>query len=776
MVRDWRMNLAHWGAFEVKSEPASDPTSGPAFDRLAIRPDPTDPEPSSLVGNIVSARHHRARVRWPMVRRGWWENGPGADGRRGADEYLRVGWDEILDRLAEELRRVTTTYGNRAIFGGSYGWASAGRFHHAQSQLHRFLNTIGGFTHSVNNYSKAASEVTVPHLVGPAGAAQVLDRRASWREIAAHTELIVAFGGIRRATMAVAPGGRVHHSTRTDLESVAASGTEVIAISPLADDTAAELNGRWISAVPGTDVALMLSMIWVLCAEDLADWTFLDRCCVGAGRVEKYVLGCIDGIPKTPEWAAELSGVPAAEIRSIARKIAGRRTLVMTNLALQRTQYGEQTVWAGLTLAAFAGQLGLPGGGYGHGYGSMGDIGSKVTGRLPTLDQGTNPVADSYIPCARVVDMLENPGAEFDFNGQRLIYPDTRLMYWVGGNPFHHHQDLVRLSKALSRPETIVVHEVFWTAMAKHADVVLPATMTIERDDIGAGRRDQRLVAMRKAAEPPGSARDDHTILADLATRLDVTDAFTEGRDVSAWLHHLYEQWRATHPRDQRPPEFSPFWSDGSTSIGSNEPPTPFAEFRHDPDARPLDTPSGRIELYSATVAEFNYPDCPGQAMWLPPREWLGAPLAKRFPLHLIANQPARRLHSQLDMGAHSQDGKIHGREPIRMHPDDAAARGISDRDIVRVFNDRGSCLAAATVTEDVRRSVVQLSTGAWYDPSRPDVATCIHGNPNVLTTDQGTSRLAQGCTGQHALVDIERHTGEIPPIAAYDVPPGSSW
>ena len=195
--------------------------------------------------------------------------------------------------------------------------------------------------------------------------------------------------------------------------------------------------------------------------------------------------------------------------------------------------------------------------------------------------------------------------------------------------------------------------------------------------------------------------------------------------------------------------------------------------FRTDPVANPLKTPSGRIQLYSETLAGFGYADCPGHATWLESEEWLGAPRAATFPLALVANNPASRLHSQLDVGAYSQASKVAGREPVRMHPDDAAARGIAAGDVVRLFNDRGSCLAGAVLTTDVRRGVVQLSTGAWFDPDDPraEIAMCIHGNPNMLTRDIGTSKLSQGCSGQHALVEVERFTGVAPPVKAF-VPP----
>jgi biotin/methionine sulfoxide reductase len=195
--------------------------------------------------------------------------------------------------------------------------------------------------------------------------------------------------------------------------------------------------------------------------------------------------------------------------------------------------------------------------------------------------------------------------------------------------------------------------------------------------------------------------------------------------------------------------------------------------FRLDPDAAPLPTPSGRVEIFSATIAGYGYADCPGHPVWLAPEDGAGSAVLTRFPLQLVSNQPATRLHSQLDFGACSQASKIRGREPVRLHPEDAAVRGIADGDIVRLFNDRGACLAAAVISDAVRPGVLQLSTGAWYDPEAPeeDGSLCVHGNPNVLTRDIGTSSLAQGCSGQLTCVQLERFTGNLPPLRAFEPP-----
>ena len=196
---------AHWGTFvaEVSED-------GQLLD---VKPYADDPDASPAIANVADANRSRARVAQPSVRRRWLEHGPGPDDRRGDpdDEYVELDWDTALDLAARELDRVRTEHGNEAIFGGSYGWASAGRFHHAQSQLHRFLNRIGGYTKSVNDYSRGASLVTIPHLIGAQGLMDLRMRPVSWAHVAEHTDLLVSFGGLRRSNSWVVPGGHNRH-------------------------------------------------------------------------------------------------------------------------------------------------------------------------------------------------------------------------------------------------------------------------------------------------------------------------------------------------------------------------------------------------------------------------------------------------------------------------------------------------------------------------------------------------------------------------------------
>jgi biotin/methionine sulfoxide reductase len=458
-------------------------------------------------------------------------------------------------------------------------------------------------------------------------------------------------------------------------------------------------------------------------------------------------------------------------------------TLVNASWSLQRAEHGEQAYAATVALAAVLGQIGTPGGGFGLGYGSVNRMGSAESSfSLARVPSPPNPVA-TYIPVARLTELLERPGETLPFDGSALLLPDIRLVYWAGGNPFHHHQNLNRLVAAWQLPETVIVHEQAWNPLARHADLVFPVTTTLERDDIGTAPLSGSVVAMPKLVDPPGEARHDHEVFAGLAERFELRDRFTDGLDTDGWLRRI---WAESTERGRRVgvdlPPYEEVWSKGVVDL--SRPPAPrvlLGDFRADPDANPLRTPSGRIELWSSTLEGFGLPDCPPCASWLEPVEWLGSPLAERYPLHLVSNQPATRLHSQLDYGRTSRAGKVAGREPLTIHPDDAAARGITGGDVVRLFNDRGECLAGAVVSDGVRPGVVALPTGGWFDPSEPGSAGSLerHGNPNVLTSDRPSSSLAQAPAPGTCLVQVERFTAEAPPVRAFEPPellPRSSW
>lgn len=755
----------HWGAYHAEVKDGQ---------LVAMRPLAEDPDPSPIGNSIPRAITDVCRIRRPAVRQSFLREGIGADrAGRGREPFVEVSWPQAIDLVARELTRVRETHGSQAIFGGSYGWSSAGRFHHAQGQIHRFLNTIGGYSFSVNSYSLAAAEVIAPHVV--TDLMKLFTQTTTWPSIAEHTELVVSFGGIPLKNSQVNAGGVGRHTTLEWLERCATNGVQFVNIGPLRDDVADFLQPQWLPTKPNTDTALMLGLAHTLLTDGSHDREFLARYCVGFERFEPYLTGASDGQPKDAAWASGICGLSEADIKDLARRMRRRRTFINVSWCVQRGDHGEQPYWMAVVLAAMLGGIGRPGEGFGFGYGAVARVGNPShTLAGPTLPQGRNPVSD-FIPVARIADMLLHPGEPFDYNGRKLTYPQIRLIYWAGGNPFHHHQDINRLLLAWRQPETIIAQEQFWNAHARHADIVLPATTMVEREDIGMAAGDNSLLAMRRCIDSVGEARDDYSIFAALAKRLGVEQAFTEGRTASQWIAHLYEQCRERNAASgHRLPSFAEFWQQGIVALPEPEHPVVFLEeFRRDPAAHPLPTPSGRIEIFSERIAGFGYDDCLGHPAWFAPCEWLGSPLAEKYPLHLISNQPTTRLHSQLDHGNVSRTSKIHDREPLSMNPLDASERGLTSGDVVRVFNDRGQCLAGLIVTDRVRRGVIQIATGAWYCPLQPgEIGSLeIHGNPNVLTPDKGTSRLAQGPSAQSTLVQVQAFREPLPPMTAFEPP-----
>ena len=291
------------------------------------------------------------------------------------------------------------------------------------------------------------------------------------------------------------------------------------------------------------EAALMISLAHVLLTEELADRAFLDQYTVGFDNLATYLTGKNDGVAKTAEWAANICALPADTIPTLTRRMAKGRTMISVAWALTRQNHGEQPFWLGTVLAAMLGQIGLPGGGIGFGYGATNTVGlERASPRFQALRQGLNKVK-TFIPVARITDLLENPGGSFNYNGKTYTYPDTRLVWWAGGNPFHHHhhQDLNRLRRAWARPETVIVNDWCWNALAQHADIVLPCTTPLERDDINLSPRDPYLVMMDRSVPPAGQARDDYDIFRGIAQHLGIEEKYTEGRDAGEWIRWLYD-------------------------------------------------------------------------------------------------------------------------------------------------------------------------------------------------------------------------------------------
>ncbi|MFY0635216.1 MAG: molybdopterin-dependent oxidoreductase [Vannielia sp.] len=725
---------SHFGTYEIAREPA-----GPRL--LPFR---HDPDPSPLGAGFLALADHPTRIRQPMARRSWLEGRHGAAGsapRGDRDAFVPLDIEEACALAARELDRVRKTHGNRAIFGGSYGWGSAGRFHHPQSQLKRFLNLAGGFVSARNTYSYGTAKVLLPHLVG-AEYADPGGFNPSWDRIAQVKPFLLSFGGMRLANAQVEAGGTGAHRTRGWIEGFAEAGGEMLTLSPDGRDAPI---GEHQPINAGTDACAMLAMAHVLLAEGRVDEAAVRRIGSGYDEIRTLILGSADGIPKTPDWAAALTGIAAGRIVEIARKLTAGPALINLSWSLQRAIAGEQPYWAALVLATLSGQIGRPGCGLACGLSAVSSVGNPIRRmRGPAFSQGENPVAE-FIPVARITEMLERPGDTITYNGGPLELPDIRLVWWAGGNPFHHHQDLNRLARAWQRPETVIVQESVWTATAQHADLVFPSALPFEREDIAAASRDDWLVYSRQVMPPPEGIETDHAVLTRIAAHLGLDAAFTGGLSERAWMEKLYAGYRAAHPEL---PDWQGLAETGYARLATPPPDEvvqPLARFVAAPSEAALSTPSGLIELLPPLLQRHD--SRLQAALSAPAPSDAGEPEA--YPLRLLSPQPEARLHSQLDGAPAANEARRQGCEVARAHPADIAAAGLEDEALAVIHNDRGAVRVALEADPRVAPGHIVLPTGGWYRPERQADGSLLDlgGNPNALTRDLGSSELSQGAS-----------------------------
>lgn len=761
------VTASHWGVVKARVE-------GGRF--VSVNPHASDVYPCAMSEALPDFTNSPTRIKYPMVRKGFLENGHNSDrSERGKGEFVRVSWDEALDLVAKEITRVKDTHGNGSIFAGAYGWKTPGLLHNARSCLHRMLNLNGGFLDDVGSYSNGAISVIMPYVIGGS-----YWTSTPWTVTIEHSDLLVFWGSDPAVTCKidyVAPD----HAGFKHLQDLKKSGKRTIVIDPVRNRTAEYLGSEMISPRPGTDVAMMLGMAHTLLTEELHDKEFLSEYTVGFDKFSEYLLGKTDNIPKTAEWAAEICDVDADILRELARTMAKNKTFITMGWSIQRQHHGEQGPWMCFTLACMLGGIGLPGRGVDFTYhfasaGTPKPNAPKFSG-LPT--GATAEGMPAPIPVARVPWCMSNAGKPYDYNGKSYVAPDIRMVYWVGGNPLHHHQDRNQHIKHWQQPETIIVNEINWTATARFADIVLPVTSSAERNDITpVGRYGSGLSAMRQLVEPLHEAKSDYEIFREISKRLGFEDAYTEGRDEMAWLRHIYDAGRTkAEKKGIVIPDFDTFWNENPmlqfevTKEAENF--VNFADFREDPLLNPVATPSGKFEIFSRQIEKYQYADCPAHPTWMEPVERLGGAMSDKYPLHVSSAHSDDRLHSQLNNTWLRNKYEVNGREPVWINTEDAKARGIESGDVVRLFNDRGQTLAGAIVTDIIRPGVLRLSEGSWYDPLEPGVpgTLCKHGDVNTLTVDLGSSKLAQATSADTVLAEIEKFEGRIPPITVFTAP-----
>jgi anaerobic dimethyl sulfoxide reductase subunit A len=499
-------------------------------------------------------------------------------------------------------------------------------------------------------------------------------------------------------------------------------GVRMVCVDPRVTRTSHDFADEHVFIRPSTDAAALIAMAYVIASEGLQDQAYLDRHVLGFDEAHlpadapagasywSYLMGAVDGVRKTPEWAEAITGIPAATLRRLAVEFATTKPAALhTGYAPGRTIHGEQFHRAAYALAAMTGNVGIPGGNSGTSNGATG------RGGIRPMPVGTNP-AGARVASPLLADLLDR--------GRAGGYPaDVKMIYSAAGDLFNQLPNINKILAAAERLEFMVVHDHFVTPTARYADILLPATTFWERNDVhtpwaGAGHY---AIFMRQAIEPVDECRNDLDICTELARRL----------GIAGYNDKTEEQWLRELTRDAID-DFETFRERGLARLPAPEDAVAFAKEIRDPEGHPFTTPSGKIEIYAMSLAAN--PDPYGLGAIPPIPTWIPVVEDGRHPLRLVSPKSRARTHS------------IHGNQPILARADrddvwintaDARARGIADGRPVRVFNDRGETVLPARVTDRIAPGVVSIKEGAWFTPDASGRDT--RGCTNVLTSDRAS-------------------------------------
>jgi anaerobic dimethyl sulfoxide reductase subunit A len=650
------------------------------------------------VGQIERV-YHPDRLKYPLRR----------TGARGSGQFERITWDEALDEVARQLVRVRAHYGNAAILDASRSGSLSAL--HGRAAAQRFLHMFGGATQLWSNMSAEAEVFAVRMTYG----GEAVYKRAG-REPSdyVNSKLIVMWGW--------SPGdGTFGTGTYQYLKQAKRQGVRIVCVDPRRTRTSLVLADDHIFIQPSTDTAALIAMAYVIAREGLQDQAYCDRHVLGfdeahlppgappGSSYRSYLMGLADGIEKTPEWASQITGIPADSIRRLAIEFATTKPAALQcGYAPGRTLFGEQFHRAAYALCAMTGNVGIPGGSSGVSNGATGACGIR------TLPAGANP-ANARVASPLLADLLAR--------GKAGGYPaDIKLIYSAGGDLFNQCPNVNKMVASLDGVEFLVAQDHFLTPTARYADIVLPATTFWERNDVhtpwaGAGHY---AIYMAKAIEPMYACRHDIDIFAALADRVGI-EGYSD-KSEAGWLRELTKD---------AIDDFDAFAENGLARFAPPKDAVAFAAEIRDPERHKFTTPSGKIEIYSMALAANPDPYGLGRISaiptWTPP--FAAEP---RYPLKLCTPKSRARTHS-----IHDNQPKLAlvDRDDVWLHPEDARVRGIADGDCVRVFNDNGATVLPARVTDRIARGVVSIKEGAWFTPDGEGVDT--KGCANVLTSDR---------------------------------------
>ena len=569
---------------------------------------------------------------------------------------------------------------------------------------------FGGYTQTYANYSSAASDFVTPYVFGTSEVG--IDAATLQR-----SKLIILWGANIVDT-------RFGCEYPTRLREAGKNGVPIIVIDPRRSNTANLPNAQWLQIRPGTDTAMMASVLYELLKNNQVDYPYLDKYCDGFHRVEEYILGTHDNQPKTPQWAEQICGTPAGSIQKLADLYGRTRpAALIPGLSIQRNLGGEEAIRMAMVLQAATGNIGIMGGASG---GCIWDgLPAPECGGMGTADRPQNPFIPEYCWPDAIL------------SGKNGGYPvDIKAIYNVGGNYLSQGSDIKKNMRAFDQVEFCVCHEHFMTPTAEYCDVVLPATTFLEREDILSTGMNY-LFYSAKAMDPPGNVKDDYEIFCELSDRLGFWDIYSEGKTAAQWIEQFAAESVITDYEDFK--QTGIYGGQDQMRIG-------LSDFIADPAKNPLATPSGKIELASENYSKTGFEATP---------IYRGMDAEEQYPLRLVTPHSLYRINSSYSNVQWFRDREPHA---LWMNPADAKKRGIRQTDKVLVKSRRGKMKIPVLVTDDIMPGVVCLLQGIW--PSLDENGLDHAGATNILTSTVPT-KPSMGSRTHSVLVEVKGMTND---------------
>ena len=553
------------------------------------------------------------------------------------------------------------------------------------------------------------------------------------------------------------------------LQKAKENGAKLVCIDPRMTLTAVSLADEWVPIRPGTDMAFMSAMAYVMISEDLYDKDFVKTHCQGfdSSQMPKgfekeenykdYILGLNDNQPKTPAWAEEITGIPQETIIRISREFAAAKpAMLYQGYGMQRRAYGEQVVRGGCVLAAITGNVGISGG-WASGIALQADNGGPFWNVFPTLKNPVKAKIPSFLWSEAVIRGTELTANEGLVNTDQLK-SNIKMIWAVASNAIiNQHGNINRAVEIMedeSQVEFFAVQDNFLTPTGMYADLLLPACTQFETWGFEDGwKYGDDLILQPQILEAPWETKSDYQICADIAEKIGLKEAFTEGKNEKEWVEELMQIYR-----DSRFPDLPSLaeMEEKNTGVYTKKiikPDIAFVDFRNDPEKYPLKTPSGKIEIFCEEMFDKNNPkEIPPIPKYIQEWESPFGKEAEKFPLQVIGPHYMPRVHS-----THDNNDWLMEAFPQRIFINqiDADARKIKNGDKLKVYNDRGALVLACRITKRIIPGVIAIPQGAWWKPNKKGID--MGGSVNVLTSERWTP-FAFGNAQHTIMAEVEKY------------------